>query len=325
MKATPVNQNSIASGDLRLGAENGPSIRELEGPLDHLFSRHGKQLRGTLVRKSAWTGPDPSSHAVHEGAIAVELLHLGTLAHDDVVDDGRVRRGGDTVGVAYGNRASSFAGGVLVAAAAELMAGHGQEANEAFANATTEICEGEMAEVEDLFNADRSVERYLQAIAGKTAAGFAFAGWIGSWLGGADGELAERARRFGHELGMAFQVLDDILDLHSPAAETGKQRGKDLQQGVYTLPVIFAASADPFLKRELGHPIDDGGLEHLVDSVVGRGGLGKAEEACRAFAEKAKVCISDLPSVARDPLLELLNIALEPLSELSTISDLHHV
>jgi geranylgeranyl pyrophosphate synthase len=318
-------RRSIGADELRVGAQAVGLIEELAGPLDHLFSSQGKQLRSALVQESAKAGPDSSARAVREGATAVELLHLGTLAHDDVVDDGKLRRGGETARVAYGNRASAYAGGVLVAAAAELMARHGQEATEAFAEAVTKICEGEMVEVEDLFNADRAIERYLRAIAGKTAAGFALAGWVGSWLGGADEHIAAGTGRFGHELGMAFQILDDTHDLCCLPTETGKQRGKDLQQGVYTLPVLYAALVDPLLRRELGHPIEEGELESLVKRVVASGGVKEAEEACRSFAERAKAAINEVPDLAREPLLELLHTALEPLGELTMASELHHV
>lgn len=316
---------SIGADELRVGAEAAGPVRELAGPLDHLLSSEGKQLRSALVQRAAKAGPDISAHAVREGAMAVELLHLATLAHDDVVDDGRLRRGGQTVGVAYGNRASAFAGGALVAAAAELMSRHGQKATEAFAHAVTKICEGEMAEVEDLFNADRSTERYLQAVAGKTAAGFAFAGWAGSWLGGADEHVSARMELFGHELGMAFQILDDTQDLCASASKSGKQRGKDLRQGVYTLPVLHAALVDPLLRRQLGQPLEERELEPLVERVVLSGGVEKAEEACRSFIEKAKAAVSAVPDVARESLLELLDIALKPLDELSLVSDLQNV
>ena len=315
----------LNAAELRVGAEVDGVVQELERPLNHLLTNQGKQLRSALVQGSAEAGPDLSPDTVRKGATAVELLHLGTLAHDDVVDDGMLRRGSETVGVAHGNRASAFAGGVLVAAAAELMSCHGQEATEAFANSVTQICEGEMAEVEDLFNADRSIERYLEAISGKTAAGFAFAGWVGPWLAGADEHVAAKTGRFGHELGMAFQILDDALDLCASTTKTGKQRGKDLQQGVYTLPVLHAAAADPSLRRELGQPIGEGQLEPFIERVVASGGVKKAREACSSFAEAAKSAINDIPDTARQCLLELLDSALEPLGELTAALDGHHV
>jgi heptaprenyl diphosphate synthase len=313
----------ISAQELRAAVETRALSQELAPPLDHLFASGGKQLRAALVWGSAEAGPDPSVHSVREGATAVELFHLGTLAHDDVVDDGRLRRGIETVGVAHGSRASGFAGMVLLGAAAELMARHGQEANEVFAEAVSEICEGEMAEVEDLFNADRPVERYFHAISGKTAAGFGFAGWVGAWLAGADCSIAARTRHFGHELGMAFQILDDALDLCGPTA-TGKQRGKDLEQGVYTMPVLSAALTDPSLKRELGRPIEEGNLDLVVERVIASGGMKRTEEACSSFADRAKDAIGEIPSAARRPLLELLDAALEPLDQLHTAADLSH-
>lgn len=318
-------ERPISAEELRAAVEPRALVQELIPPLDHLLGSQGKQLRAALVQGSAEAGSDASVHAVREGAAAVELFHLGTLAHDDVVDDGKLRRGTETVGIAYGSRASGFAGVVLLGVAAELMAHHGQEANEAFAEAVSKICEGEMAEIEDLFNADRSVERYFHVISGKTAAGFAFAGWIGAWLAGADGSVAAKTRRFGHKLGMAFQILDDALDLCSPATVTGKQRGKDLKQGVYTLPVLYAALADPFLRRELGRPIEEGKLELMVERVIASGGIRRAEEACKTFADQARAAVSEIPSGSRQSLLKLLDGALGPLGQLSTVSDLHHV
>ena len=316
--------SAIVADELRAAVEAETLVQELAAPLDHLFDSRGKQLRAALVRAAAGTGPRGSAAAVRDGEIAVELLHLGTLAHDDVVDDGRLRRGSETVGVAYGNRASAFAGGVLLASAAAMMAPHGAEAGDAFAEAVTAICEGEMAEIEDLFNADRPLERYFEAISGKTAAGFAFAGWIGSWLAGADAAAAATTMRFGQEMGMAFQVLDDVLDLRSPAAETGKQRGKDLQQGVYTLPVIYASIDDPHLKRKLGRPIGERELEPLVQRAIAAGGVEKATEDCWAFAEKARAAIADAPDAARLPLLELLEAALRPLGQAAPVSGVSH-
>jgi heptaprenyl diphosphate synthase len=315
---------AISAKELRAAVDVQSLPPELVAPLDHLFNSRGKQLRGALVLRSAFAGPTPSNGAVREGAIAIELLHLGTLAHDDVIDDGKLRRGDATVGVTFGNRASAFAGGVLVAAAAGLGARHGHEANEAFAKTVSEICEGEMAEVEDLFNADRPVERYLRAISGKTAAGFAFAGWLGAWLAGSSRCIVARTARFGRELGMAFQVLDDMLDLCNSATETGKQRGRDLEQGVYTLPVIHAALGDPLLKRRLGQPVDDEEIDSLVERVIASGGVVRAEEECRDFADNALNAIVDLPKIARDPLHELLEVALEPADRLPLGSELQH-
>lgn len=319
------SESPIDVDELRARVDVGALVPEVALPLEYLLGSRGKELRASLVQSAARVGSGYSASAVREGAAAIELLHLGTLAHDDVVDDGTMRRGRETVGMTYGNRAAAFAGGVLIAAAVQVVAEHGREANKAFAQTVMAICEGEMAEIEDLFNADRPLERYFQSIAGKTAAGFAFAGWIGSWLAGADRDSAARMRRFGHELGMAFQIHDDILDLTVPATRTGKPQGKDLQQGVYTLPVLYAAKRDPLVKRDLGRPLANGELESLVERVVASGGGEKAEEKCRFFAGKAKAVVADLPREVRESLLELLDAALEPLGLLSPSPYAQHV
>jgi heptaprenyl diphosphate synthase len=308
---------SISVGDLRAATAATAVVDELSAPLDHLFASKGKRLRAALVQGSAKVGAHPATNAIREGAVAVELLHLATLAHDDVVDDGEIRRGRETLTVAHGNRASAFAGVALVAAATDIMAHHGQKANQAFADSVAAVCMGEMAEVEDLFDVDRSTDRYWQAVAGKTAAGFAFGGWIGAWLAGASGQLVATTRRFGRELGMAFQVLDDILDLCGPPTSTGKEPGKDLKQGVYTLPVLYAVLADPSLKQDLGHPIDDGDLDPIIEKVFASGGVRAAEEACRSLAGQARAVISGVPNDGRDTLLKVLDLAVEPLDLLT--------
>jgi heptaprenyl diphosphate synthase len=290
-------------------------VDELAAPVKHLISTTGKQLRGDLVQRSARAGTGPSASVVRDGAVAIELLHLGTLAHDDVIDDGQRRRGVPTVGMDYGSQAAAFAGLVLIGAAADLIARVGAEPTTRFAEAVTTMCAGEMAEFEELFQCDRSAACYFQTVSKKTASGFAFAAWLGGWLAGSSPEAIDALTRFGQELGMAFQVLDDILDLISQDASAGKLPGKDLQQGVYTLPVIDAMIAEPALKKGLRPNLDEGELLRLVERVRAAGGIDSAVKQCELFIARARDALFEepVPVNARGPLADLLDVAVNPL------------
>jgi heptaprenyl diphosphate synthase len=292
-------------------------VTELAQPASYLLATPGKQLRSTVVLCSAHAGPNPDDPAVRIGAVAIELFQTVTLAHDDVVDDGKVRRGTDTAGAIYGHFASAFAGGALFARASELIASCGSEPTERFARATSEVCEGQMSEFEDLFNLRRSVQRYHAAIAGKTASLFKLAAWLGAWLAGAPPEITEVLARFGREFGMAFQVADDILDLIAPETETGKPRAKDLRQGVYTSPVIYALQADESLCAALEHAFTDEERLAIVERIERCGGIDHARRECLSWAERARMALNTQlgpTEVSRTQLTSLLDEALAPIA-----------
>lgn len=268
-------------------------VSELATPAEYLLATTGKNLRSTMVLHCANAGADPDNPAVRTGAIAVELGHLATLAHDDVVDDGKVRRGADAVDVVYGSFASGFVGGAIFARAGELIASCGAEPTRRFARMAEEVGSGQMMEFEDLFDLGRSVERYKLAIERKTASLFGLAAWVGAWLAEAGEGVAADLARFGREYGIAFQMADDILDLVAPESATGKLRGKDLQQGVYTLPVIYALQADAELQAALGGELHRSELPGLIDRVQASGGIDVAIDECLGWASRARATLQE--------------------------------
>jgi len=288
-------------------------------PLVHLLASNGKQLRSQILIACAQAGRRVDDPEVRSAAVAIELFQLATLAHDDVVDAGEMRRGAQTVALSYGNAASGFVGGVLFARALELIAALGAEPLTRFATTASRVCLGQMQEGEDLFDLARSMDRYYTVIDGKTASLFELAAWLGAWLARADEETASTYARFGREFGTAFQIADDVLDLVASESETGKSPAKDLRQGVYTLPVLYALARDP----ELRGALDAESLQKDVGAVITRvklsGGIEHAIGDCQCLADGAAALLREgialRPSCVESPI-SLLYKAVQPVTRL---------
>lgn len=265
---------------------------------NYIASTPGKLFRAAVLADAARYGSRPDDPLVKQSAIAVELFHAATLAHDDVVDDGQLRRGKAAIGAQSGNLAASLAGGWLFARAIELIAEVGDDAAAHFAQTASVVCEGEMFETLDLHDVERTAERYLAVIYGKTASLIAFAAWLGAKAGGAEAEVLEGLESYGEAVGMAFQIADDILDLVADPETTGKTPGIDLRQGVYTLPVIYALERDPSLREVLLRRPEEHELPALVDRIRATGGIEAAFADCMDWIERAH---SSLPSIEPRP------------------------
>lgn len=277
----------------------------LNGACAHLLSTRGKQLRGRLLSAAALQGPRPDAPSVDQAACAIELLHLASLAHDDVVDAGTARRGVPTAGVRFGPRASAFAGAWLFARAAELIAECGPRTLDLFAEIARRMCEGGMLEFRDLYNTRRTAESYFAAAEQKTASAFFCAARLGAELAGANTEIAAAAGRFGHEFGMAYQIWDDLMDLLAIPAESGKSPVSDLRQGIFTLPVIYALEENAELhgKLEGGNARNDD-QEAVIALIKRTAGIERAAKAAEGHAERAAEALRGLPD--SDPLRRLL-------------------
>ena len=288
-----------------LGSLNGESAEfetdtALAAACRHVLATDGKQIRPSIVREAAKHGPRSGSEAVERAARAVELLHLASLTHDDVIDGGDLRRGTETARVRFGDPASVLSGGWLFASAIELLAGAGNDATGYFCAATARICEGQMLESEDIYNSDRSVARYLEAIEGKTAALFELSALLGALLSGHDEDVVERLRSYGRELGLGFQIADDILDLLADDAVTGKSRGSDVRRGVYTLPLLYALAAESGLAELLQDPEAGGArLPELTEGIERAGGFERASAECAEHLAVAKAALVGLPHERR--------------------------
>ena len=232
----------------------------LLGPASvRVASSGGKRLRPLFTIVTAATR-DVFDDRVVDAAAAIELVQVGSLVHDDILDDAATRRGRPTINAVEGVNHAVLAGDYILARAAELAARVSQEAAGLIAAALGDLCEGQVLEMCDVYDPDRTVDAHVESVRGKTAALFECACRLGAHCAGLPPHNATALARFGAAFGMGFQVLDDVLDLIGDAERLGKPTGSDLAGGVYTLPVI-AALQGPFgdeLRRLLPGPTADG-------------------------------------------------------------------
>jgi heptaprenyl diphosphate synthase len=242
----------------RLGDAVRVNDRFLGDVASHLLSAGGKRIRPvlTLCATYAVRGAEPATEAAVTGACSVELVHVGSLYHDDVIDEADTRRGVPSVNARWSNIVAILAGDYLLAQASALAASLGADVAGLLASTIGELCRGQVLELQHLFDADRSEEAYLSAIEGKTASLMATASRVGGMVSEVPAPTLDALTQFGHHLGMCFQIVDDVLDITGSEAELGKPAGNDLHEGVYTLPVIHALATSSELRDLLGRQLD---------------------------------------------------------------------
>jgi heptaprenyl diphosphate synthase len=269
----------------------------------HAVRQTGRQMRPRMVLAASKLG-FASGEDVLAAMRGVELLHIATLLHDDVIDDGRLRRGEPSVGYRYGALAAQYAGGWMLGAALQLASGLGRRASEMFADVVCELCAGQMLETQHLWDTRRSQTDYERAIAGKTASLFRLAAQLGGVVAGVEDQSLGALGQFGRSFGMAFQLADDLLDLLADPVDVGKERGTDIRRGVYTLPVLYALEADPGLLGASIPSIDELDIHDVVERVRRTDAVGRVVSLCETHLSEATVAARDLG--VRD-LLELVD------------------
>src|SRR5947209_2904864 len=263
----------------------------------HLITAGGKRLRPALAVAVGELGGGPADDDVVMGACAVELVHLGSLYHDDVMDEARTRRNVDSVNAKWGNLVAILAGDFLLARASEIAASLGTEVAGLLASTIGLLCEGQVRELSQAFDVGRTEEAYLTAIKGKTAALMATACRIGAITAGLDRPTVEAVTGFGERVGMVFQIVDDILDVVATEEELGKPAGNDLVEGVYTLPVIRALAssdtADP-LRRLLRRHIEPAEVAEARSLIRSNGAVPASLDVARRYAIEAADALDPL-------------------------------
>lgn len=290
----------------------------------HLVDAGGKRFRPMLVLLAGSLGGDPDDDALVEAGVVVELVHLATLFHDDVIDGAETRRGTVAAHVRWSNTTAILTGDHLLARASELAADLGVEVTRIMARTIAALCAGQIREVQGSRQAqehgmapvepDRT--HYLAVITDKTASLISSACRLGALLSGLSGEAIEAMTAYGHHLGMSFQIADDVLDLASDPDESGKETGTDLKEGVRTLPVLHALEADgpdSTLARLLAEDSDDA-VERALELLRGHPALELAREDARQEAAAARGALCDLDGsvtseVVREGLAELADYA----------------
>ena len=264
------------------------------------ISAGGKRLRPLLVGLAAGA-PPPESDGLMRAAVAVELVHAATLVHDDVLDGSSLRRGRPTVFAAAGRDLATATGDLLFSRAfAELAEAGSVDSVRMLSRASSELAEGELMQRADAFEMGISVDRYLERSRLKTAVLFRAACELGALE--ADGPV-EPLGRFGEQIGMAFQILDDVLDITGPPERTGKPRGADVLDGTVTLPMIIAREADPALASlDLRRVRTAGDAAAICDRIAATGATGATRARALELVSAAKLELPPLPERQRAAL-----------------------
>ncbi|HMK92663.1 MAG TPA: polyprenyl synthetase family protein [Thermoleophilia bacterium] len=278
---------------------------------DATLAAGGKRLRPLLVLLAA-RNTGPLDGPVLRAAAAVELLHMATLVHDDVLDGADLRRGLPTVAKQYGDDMAVSTGDFLLAQAfAELSATADRRAVALLSEVAWGLSEGERLQALDAFNLSVGVDDYLRRCRLKTADLFSAACRLGALLTGLSDETVEALGAFGDSLGLAFQILDDIIDLTGDEAVTGKRRGADLRDGTVTLPIVLALEARPEIGPRLeGCRHDETSLAGVLDEVLASGGAERAREIALQFMDEARRRLADCPGGFERELLDELAVSL---------------
>jgi geranylgeranyl pyrophosphate synthase len=274
----------------------------------------GKRLRPLLVVLAAESAGGPGEEPEREqslvrAAVAVELVHSATLVHDDLIDGAQLRRGRPTVASEAGRETAIATGDLLFSRAfAELARNRDPEQLRALSDASSALAAGELLQREDAYASDIAVERYLERCSLKTAALFEAACRLGA-LVAVEGTttLAAALGEFARRIGLAFQLLDDVLDVSGPAQRTGKARGTDLLDGTVTLPLILARERDEHIASlDLATLAGPAQAEMLCERIAATGALDEARERALSIVAEAKAALAGPLSDGRYELLDLV-------------------
>lgn len=292
----------------RLAARMDSPIGKIPEVGAHLLGAGGKRLRPLLAVLSARATDAPIELAVAVGC-AAELIHTATLYHDDVVDDGRVRRGRPAARMVFGNGIVVLVGDYCLARALETVADTGSlPAVRSLAATVTEMAEGEVAQLERAGNPEASIEDYFRVIDRKTASLIGWCTRVGGALGAAlDGPM----ERYGRAVGRAFQIADDVLDCAVDEETAGKSVGHDIQEGKLTLPVLYACESDENLRAMVREKVGERAVSAadaamILTAVRAAGGVDRARQRARSLVADAVAELGTLPaSPYRDALIDL--------------------
>jgi heptaprenyl diphosphate synthase len=272
-------------------------------------SRRARSKVLLAAETAARAGIGCPSARVDLAAVAVEMFHLATLPHDDVIDGSGTRRGVESLPARYGAPLAAAAGGLFFGRALTLFARCGQDAVAIAVKAAERVCTGQMLELQDRYDTARTPARCVEAIKGKTAGMFRLAAELGAMLGDAEGTARRQIGLYGMALGIGFQFVDDILDFTGDSEQMGKPLGNDLDNGNYTLPVIYALEECPKLDSLLR---EDAPAQSVVTQILETEAIARASADAQAWIYRAKDAVRELPEAG-----ELLMIADGELDRLS--------
>lgn len=305
--------SSYLNGDLQtIERELEGSIRAEDSLLHeasmHLLQAGGKRIRPVFVLLAAKFG-NYDIQVIKKVAVALELIHMASLVHDDVIDDALMRRGAPTIQAKWNNHIAMYTGDYIFARSLELMTDVDiPAAHQLLANTIVEVCLGEIEQIRDKYIFEQNIRTYFRRIKRKTALLIATSCQLGAIVSGADTAIHKKLYRFGYYVGMSYQIMDDILDFTASEKVLGKPAGSDLKQGNITMPVLFALQ-DEKLKNvilNVHEEITDKELEKVIKQIKKSDAIKKSVEISDRFLQKAFFELEGLPDIkARKSLYDI--------------------
>jgi heptaprenyl diphosphate synthase len=306
---------SMSGGMARVEALMRETVRSdypfVDEASHHLVSAGGKRYRPLVTLLAAHAAGRGVTDEVVGAAVAIELTHLATLYHDDVMDEATVRRGTQAANARWGNTIAILTGDFLFARASELTADLGADATRILARTIGVLCEGQIRETVGPPEGGNLLEHYLRVVTEKTGSLIATAGRLGAMFGGASPAEVGALTRYAEFFGVAFQLSDDILDVTSSGEESGKTPGTDLREGILSLPVVVAATVDPPVFAQVrGDLSTDASLASALAALRASPAMEVAREMTGKWAAQARASLADVasgsPRQALDALCDLV-------------------
>ncbi|OEF98705.1 polyprenyl synthetase family protein [Desulfuribacillus alkaliarsenatis] len=287
----------------QLQAEVDSDHKLLKQTAQHLLEAGGKRIRPVFVLLAGNFG-EYDFTKLSKVAIALELIHMASLVHDDVIDNASTRRGYPTVKAEWDNLTAMYTGDYILARSLILITKlENVHIQRILSKAIVQMCEGEIEQIRDLFNIDQDLKNYLKRIKRKTALLISVSCHLGALAANADKQTANSLKMFGYNVGMAFQITDDILDFTATSEQLGKPAGSDLKQGNITLPVIYALQQTnkPQISKELIELIKSDDLANNVDKAIKlvkeSGGIEYCQQLSDQYLDKAYAALKPLPDI----------------------------
>ncbi|MFN2537105.1 MAG: polyprenyl synthetase family protein [Mycobacteriales bacterium] len=276
----------------------------------HLVDAGGKRFRPLLALLAAHLG-EGVNEAVVDAAVVVELTHLATLYHDDVMDDAHVRRGAESANTRWTNTVAILTGDYLFARASDLTAGLGTEATHLQSRTFARLVEGQIAETAGPAEGEDAIEHHLQVLADKTGSLIATSARLGALMAGVDRQTVEILAEYGEVIGVAFQLSDDLIDVLSETGQSGKTPGTDLREGIATLPVLLAHDDAALMALLSGDLSTDAALAEALGALRAHPAVELARERMSSYVERARDIALALPEgAARQALMALADYVL---------------
>ncbi|MFD1937051.1 MULTISPECIES: polyprenyl synthetase family protein [Nonomuraea] len=279
----------------------------------HLIEAGGKRFRTMMVLLAAQFG-DPSAPGVVPAAVVIELTHLATLYHDDVMDEAPVRRGSPSANARWDNTVAILTGDYLFAQASEILADLGAEAIKIQAQTFSRLVRGQIRETIGPAEGVDPIHHYIRVLADKTGSLIATSGRFGGLLSGAPADVVERLSSACEAIGVAWQLGDDLLDVASESAESGKTPGTDLREGIRTLPVLYALESSPSarLRELLAGPVAEDDVAETLELLRADQGMVRGRQELDAWVNRARADLATLPDIpARAAFLALCDYVVE--------------